>query len=236
MPSVAEAAARLGVRLILPDRPGIGLSDFKPGRAILDWPADVLALADALNLPRFALMGLSGGGPYAAACAYKIPQRLTPRGHHQRCGAARYARRHGSFSTAPATVRRSGSAPSRPGCCASCWRTPSSSSAATPLSWWRRPPRRSPRPTRLPWRSRRGGHRGAHDRRRLPAGGARRRLGLHPLLSPVGLPLGDIHLPVYLWHGEDDWICPVEMGRYMAQGIPGCNAAFYPARGISRWW
>ena len=37
----------------------------------------MLALADALNLPRFALMGLSGGGPYAAACAYKIPQRLS---------------------------------------------------------------------------------------------------------------------------------------------------------------
>ncbi len=76
-PCVAETASRLGVRLVLPDRPGIGLSDFKPGRAILDWPDDVLALAGALGLERFAVMGLSGGGPYAAACAWKIPQRIT---------------------------------------------------------------------------------------------------------------------------------------------------------------
>jgi len=48
---------------------------------------------------------------------------------------------------------------------------------------------------------------------------------------PWGFNLGDIRLPVFLWHGEDDWICPVEMGRYMAQGIPGCQATYYPGEG-----
>ena len=67
---IADAAARVGVRLIGVDRPGMGLSDFQPGRRILDWPDDVLELADALGLERFAVMGVSGGGPF---CALRSP-------------------------------------------------------------------------------------------------------------------------------------------------------------------
>ncbi len=59
------------------DRPGYGLSDFKPGRTFLDWPADVTELAAALGIDRFGVAGISGGGPYAAVCASAIPQRLT---------------------------------------------------------------------------------------------------------------------------------------------------------------
>ena len=44
---------------------------------LLDWPDDVIKLADHLGLSKFAVEGISGGGPYAAACAYKIPERLT---------------------------------------------------------------------------------------------------------------------------------------------------------------
>lgn len=68
---------KLGMRVIAADRPGMGLSSFQSGRRIGDWPADVVALADALEIDRFAVFGYSGGGPYAAACAQKIPQRLT---------------------------------------------------------------------------------------------------------------------------------------------------------------
>jgi pimeloyl-ACP methyl ester carboxylesterase len=67
---------KLGVRVIVADRPGIGLSDFLPGRRIGDWPADVAALADALEIERFSVFGYSGGGPYVLVCAQKIPQRL----------------------------------------------------------------------------------------------------------------------------------------------------------------
>ena len=73
----ADSAAKQGARLIAIDRPGFGHSTFKPGRRILDWPDDVCELADQLGLDRFAVMGVSGGGPYAAACAYRIPERLT---------------------------------------------------------------------------------------------------------------------------------------------------------------
>lgn len=71
-----EVLRRLGLRVIAPDRPGMGGSPFRPGRALLDWPADVTALADALSLDRFAVLGNSGGGPYTAVCAAKIPERL----------------------------------------------------------------------------------------------------------------------------------------------------------------
>jgi pimeloyl-ACP methyl ester carboxylesterase len=70
-------ANRLNIRVIVPDRPGLGRSDFQPGRRIGDWPADVIALADQLTLTHFAVLGYSGGGPYAAACALRIPERLT---------------------------------------------------------------------------------------------------------------------------------------------------------------
>ncbi|MFW9879218.1 MAG: alpha/beta hydrolase, partial [Candidatus Thorarchaeota archaeon] len=65
------------VRLISIDRPGRGLSDFKDKRTILDWPNDVVELANSLNIQKFAVLGGSGGCPYALACALKIPERLT---------------------------------------------------------------------------------------------------------------------------------------------------------------
>jgi pimeloyl-ACP methyl ester carboxylesterase len=79
----AEAIGRpmpASVRLVSVDRPGIGGSDAKRGRTLLDWGADVAELADALRLQRFAVLGYSGGGPYALACAHTIPERLTVAG------------------------------------------------------------------------------------------------------------------------------------------------------------
>jgi pimeloyl-ACP methyl ester carboxylesterase len=72
-----EAPVRAGLRLISPDRPGMGDSDFLPGRRLTHWPSDVSALADALGLRRFAVMGNSGGAPYVGACAAAIPDRIT---------------------------------------------------------------------------------------------------------------------------------------------------------------
>lgn len=61
------------MRIVATDRPGYGLSTSQHRRKVLDWPDDVVALADHLGIARFAVMGVSGGGAYAAACAYKIP-------------------------------------------------------------------------------------------------------------------------------------------------------------------
>jgi len=72
-----ETAIRdAGVRLICPDRPGYGLSSFQPGRRLVDWPGDVAHLAGHLDIGRFAVMGISGGGPHAAVCAALLGERI----------------------------------------------------------------------------------------------------------------------------------------------------------------
>lgn len=70
-------AKEQGIRVLCPDRPGIGLSDPRPGRTVYGYADDVAAMADALGLERFAVAGLSGGGPYALACGAKLPERVT---------------------------------------------------------------------------------------------------------------------------------------------------------------
>jgi pimeloyl-ACP methyl ester carboxylesterase len=72
-----SAALEEGVRAITVDRPGMGRSDPQPGHRVADWPADVVALADALRLDRFGVIGWSAGTPYVFACAAMIPERLT---------------------------------------------------------------------------------------------------------------------------------------------------------------
>ncbi|NJD08419.1 MAG: alpha/beta hydrolase, partial [Methylococcaceae bacterium] len=69
-------ALRLGIRVIAVDRPGYGRSDFQQERRLLDWPDDIRQLADALGLDRFGVLGVSGGGPYTLACAWKLAERI----------------------------------------------------------------------------------------------------------------------------------------------------------------
>jgi pimeloyl-ACP methyl ester carboxylesterase len=76
----ADTATELGVRIISPDRPGVGGSDRKPGRTLLDWPADVAALTEQLGIERFAIMGWSLGGSYAMACAQALSDRVSALG------------------------------------------------------------------------------------------------------------------------------------------------------------
>ena len=73
---VAATAKKLNLRIIAPDRPGFGRSDFQSGRQLVDWATDVIELAGALELDRFSVLGLSGGVSYAAVCASKIPSCL----------------------------------------------------------------------------------------------------------------------------------------------------------------
>ncbi|MHA2073397.1 MAG: alpha/beta fold hydrolase [Candidatus Hodarchaeales archaeon] len=76
-----EKVRDLTVRLICIDRPGMGLSDYQSDRQILDLPDDLLELANHLGFvnKQFSIIGGSGGGPYALACAYKIPSECLQR-------------------------------------------------------------------------------------------------------------------------------------------------------------
>ncbi len=71
-----ELISQSGLRLIAPDRPGMGQSDFQPNHGFSDYPKDIVFLADTLGLDKFSILGISGGGGYVSACAAKIPDRL----------------------------------------------------------------------------------------------------------------------------------------------------------------
>ncbi|MEO8075680.1 MAG: alpha/beta hydrolase [Acidobacteriota bacterium] len=69
-----QPARALGIRLISPDRPGMGLSTFRARRRILDYPEEIETLAVGLDLPRFGVLGVSGGTAYAAVLAHALPR------------------------------------------------------------------------------------------------------------------------------------------------------------------
>lgn len=71
-----EVSDRLGLRWVSHDRPGYGGSTPQPGRQVASVAADVAAVADSLGLGQFAVLGHSGGGPHAMACAAGLPGRV----------------------------------------------------------------------------------------------------------------------------------------------------------------
>ena len=70
------AAAERGIRFVSYDRPGYAASTERPGRDIASAAQDVAAVADALGIRRFAVLGHSGGGAHALACAALMPDRV----------------------------------------------------------------------------------------------------------------------------------------------------------------
>lgn len=72
-----DAAVAAGLRVVGVDRPGAGDSTPVRDRRLGDWPTDLLAVADHLGLDRFAVSGISGGGPHALAVAAAAPDRVS---------------------------------------------------------------------------------------------------------------------------------------------------------------
>jgi len=70
------SARALGLCIYAVDRPGYGQSGCLGHRSLTDWPNDVTTLADGLGIETFGIIGMSGGGPYALACAHEIPERI----------------------------------------------------------------------------------------------------------------------------------------------------------------
>ena len=225
-----EMLQSLHIRLIAPDRPGSGLSDFQPNRRFLDWPPDVVALADHLGLDRFAVLGYSGGGLYAAVCALAIPDRLTKVGivsgtapftiptladgihqdsrnfmdlSHQRPWLSRLILRLMGLMTrlAPNKVIANATA---------ALPEPDRATVALPevqqgfLAMIQEALRRGPR--------------GAQHDTRL-------------MVSAWDFEPQAIQMPVLWWHGEADQNAPIAMARHMAEAIPHCQATFYSNEG-----
>ena len=78
MARLTDAAARdLGIRIISPDRPGICGSEFCEGRQLLDWPELARRLGEHLGISAWRVLGISGGGPYALATAWAMPEQTS---------------------------------------------------------------------------------------------------------------------------------------------------------------
>ncbi|MAE97290.1 MAG: alpha/beta hydrolase [Deltaproteobacteria bacterium] len=75
-PLARELAAERGVRLIGVERPGVGSSTPHLHDRVADGARDIEHVADRLNIGRFGIVGLSGGGPYVLACAHELPERV----------------------------------------------------------------------------------------------------------------------------------------------------------------
>ena len=71
-----STAKKLKIRLISPDRPGVGISTYQVNRQFLDWGNDILELADSLGLIKYSVFGLSGGAPHVLACIISDSSRI----------------------------------------------------------------------------------------------------------------------------------------------------------------
>lgn len=71
-----KPALELGFRIVAPDRPGVGRSEFRPGWTVLEFAQDVAGLADHLGIERFGIIGISGAGPSLMAAALRLADRL----------------------------------------------------------------------------------------------------------------------------------------------------------------
>lgn len=227
-----ELLQRLNVRLIAADRPGMGLSDPQPNLRMTDWAQDVVALADHLQIERFAILAYSLGGPYGLSCAFEIPQRLTKVGILS--GAALF--------TEPDLVKNVNEGTRK------FLTLPREKPWLARLFMWTAlsvMPRIAPKRfvaqanTLLPAPDRtividdpdfqKGFIKMVREATRQGIGGA-----FHESLLTVidwGFRLQDINAPVLLWHGEADQNIPVEMARFAATVIPKCEAKFHPAEG-----
>ncbi|KAK8018815.1 hypothetical protein PG991_008005 [Apiospora marii] len=78
-----ELAQTLKLRLITPDRPGVGDSEaYNDGTATpLSWPDDVYAICQALKITKFSILAHSAGAIYALATALRMPQHIRGRIH-----------------------------------------------------------------------------------------------------------------------------------------------------------
>ena len=214
---------KAGVRLITTDRPGYGLSSFQPGRRLLDWPGDVAQLADHLGCQRFAVAGHSGGGPYVAACACALPERITS----------------ATIISGPAPVDAQDGTKGM----TAFYKFGVAIGHLTPWPLWEALVwvfyhRRAKDPSKEMDRG--NGIRPAADDEQLEKPAVREacllseieafRHGLRGLAWEArlitrswGFRLEDIRVPCFLWHGTDDDQATINMARYVAGKIPGCK-------------
>lgn len=224
-----SVAQKLNARIITVERPGFGLSTFKPARTLLDWPKDVRQLADALGLEKFAVAGASAGGPYAAACAHKLPERVTALALISSLAPFDIpAIANGmtpAYKIIPALAKY---AP---------WLlTLSQSMMSRNLEGaWKQFYNRLPECDKTTLQKHPEVNMKAVLLRDLPEITRQGPRGvvwdMRVLTGPWGFSPAAITVKTYLWQGEQDVNVPLNMGKFLARAIPNCQARFLPNEG-----
>ena len=225
-----RAAAEAGLRVIALDRPGYGLSDFQPGRVITDWPADVAEAAGLLQIGRFSVAAGSGGGPYALACAWRLPGLVIQAavisgvGPYQVPGITRGMRWQNRMGfewgsrwppLARALMRSMHrNITGRPERTIEAIARAMSPADAAIV---RRPEVRDVLIADITEAFREGSQGAALD--------------VVLLGRPWGFSLREIQPEVHLWQGEADALVPPAMGKYQASQIPRCHFTLLPGEG-----
>lgn len=222
----------LPLRVIAIDRPGYGGSSPLPGRQLLDWPADVTAVADQLGLERFTVLGVSGGGPYAAACAFALPQRV------------RAAILLCPVPPAYAIDRQPAGQRGDLGLLMQLGRHPRAARPFLEMARWlgRQPNLLTPEtirrfgPLRLPPSDMMALAEPASSRT-LASFREGLRMGIEGVwrdaqiyAQPWGFALNQIHVPLALWHGTADTIVPVRTSEAYIE-VPGCRRTLVEGAG-----
>jgi pimeloyl-ACP methyl ester carboxylesterase len=217
------------VRLITYDRPGYGRSDRLPGRQVAHVSKDVAAIADALGIERFAVVGRSGGGPHALACAALLPDRVT-RVAVLVSLAPRDADGLDWFAgMAASNVHEYLQALAGPDQLAASLHKRSIAIRTDPRKLL----------TQLRWELTESDLRVVADAgiRTMLLRNYREALSVSAdgwvddalsFCTPWGFSLADISVPVLLWHGEQDVFSPVSHTRWLAERIPGGRAVLHP--------
>ena len=225
-----DAFLKAGIQLLALDRPGIGHSTRKNKRKLLDWPDDVVEVAKILKLEKFSILGVSGGGPYALACARAIPGYLNkvtvacglgpidaPNATSGMMLSNRVLFRYGKFF--PPVLHLSTFLMVR-------------QLSSKPAKGLKKFVEGLPEPDRLVLSKT-----AAQD---FVAASAVEgvRQGSGPLLEEIGIysrswgfKLEDLNVPVSLFQGEVDIDVPASMARHQASLIPDCEINLYPNDG-----
>jgi pimeloyl-ACP methyl ester carboxylesterase len=228
-----EISKALGIRLISLDRPGFGLSDPKPNRTLLDWADDVNEVTDFLKLRKFSIVGVSGGGAFAAVCAYKLAERL----HSVALVASTTPFVNGKSPKGTMTANKIAFFLARK----APWLVKASYKATKKLI--------EEQPEKFMEQNKKGNkHLHEWDRQFLQTDEQLKGLMLQmgeafrvsvdecvnePVLlsKPWGFSFKDIAVPVDVWHGEGDRMAPIEEMKKAASTIPNCQTNFIPGAG-----
>ncbi len=223
-------ATRLGIAVLAPDRPGYGLSEAKPQGVIGDWPDDVVQLCAALGITRFGVIGVSGGAPYAIACALRLPERVSRLalvgGLGPITGPEALAGMAGSARLLLSGVRR------HPRLALAVWRVLHRLLRHAPAAVLRGIARGLPAADRETLRSR-----VVFDallaslREGARAGSAGSCADLIRYTRDWAIDPSRVAVPCAVWHGDVDVTVPVSMGRHLARSIPGARGHFLAGEG-----